>query len=676
MVIHQEVAYWRWTWTRFSVGYSSPVVCKQGLFHLSSLVDMATVSATFVVPFRRVSCVTARFPSVSICPDAFRHRPFSTSSSKKKDRRSTPVSSRFPENVSVSPFDNARTVRTVPLANHRKELSAGKEHEMYDVMRISKVREELPAEGARSSRSNENLLLQRQQLTLQDVLSHVQIRAGGSVSSTPLHATDFLHLGISTTGEVRASPSQQEMASGSGHKKEDGGGPRGENNTGAQTERKWKSAKKGGPARSISHQHRELTRSALREQRIERGLEESRLETRHIRPRIIPHGDAILVAFGHLRAVVWADELLLFQAHDHKVRDFSVDLIEQLAAARAGSSSESSVEARDAPLSDKESRGVGRPAAPAARSLDHPDLETERISFDFEIVALRCILTHICEGWERRVMYFKPLLENSLRKLDDDTDGYASSANVTYKLATLLPLLNSLESFRLLLTDTLAVLEEILEDDEEMLHMLLSHERRRLLHGGAKDLELHSKIQLILEQYVRQLSGLLSQTNYLTKKISAKQEVAKISLDSYRNRILRTNLSLAIWGLGFAIPTAIAGHFGMNLQSGLELVPGVFHFVMAGSVSLGIGAIAALGFWVSGRSPWDRKLHSHSLSEMKAYGEILHDLPALDRSVQKILGELAKDKGLAGVTREQFRYVFSCVDVGCIKSGKGEMPIN
>lgn len=61
--------------------------------------------------------------------------------------------------------------------------------------------------------------------------------------------------------------------------------------------------------------------------------------------------------------------------------------------------------------------------------------------------------------------------------------------------------------------------------------------------------------------------------------IEGKQELAAISMDNYRNKILNLNLSLGIAEVSLALGTFFTSAFGMNLTSGLETTPLVFYGV-------------------------------------------------------------------------------------------------
>ena len=59
--------------------------------------------------------------------------------------------------------------------------------------------------------------------------------------------------------------------------------------------------------------------------------------------------------------------------------------------------------------------------------------------------------------------------------------------------------------------------------------------------------------------------------------IEGKQELAAISMDNYRNKILKLDLSLGIAEVSIALGTFFTSIFGMNLMSGLETTPYIFY---------------------------------------------------------------------------------------------------
>ena len=63
--------------------------------------------------------------------------------------------------------------------------------------------------------------------------------------------------------------------------------------------------------------------------------------------------------------------------------------------------------------------------------------------------------------------------------------------------------------------------------------------------------------------------------------IEGKQELAAISMDNYRNKLLKLDLNLGIAEVSLCLGTFFTSAFGMNLMSGLETKPFVFYGVTA-----------------------------------------------------------------------------------------------
>jgi hypothetical protein len=74
-----------------------------------------------------------------------------------------------------------------------------------------------------------------------------------------------------------------------------------------------------------------------------------------------------------------------------------------------------------------------------------------------------------------------------------------------------------------------------------------------------------------------------------------------MTLDHQRNRVLRVNLLISMASLGGLLCTLPAAFFGMNLDNGVENVPGLFWPVVQGSVGLGVmGAGLMYGYYKFG----------------------------------------------------------------------------
>ena len=111
------------------------------------------------------------------------------------------------------------------------------------------------------------------------------------------------------------------------------------------------------------------------------------------------------------------------------------------------------------------------------------------------------------------------------------------------------------------------------------------------------DLNLHTDVELVIESYFRRFEDFYSEAFALRKNIEVTQDTLELSLDEFRNRLIRINVHAAMATVGLAISTTVAGFFGMNLVSGLEEAPQMFWYVMGSAVVGGglvyVGAVRA-----------------------------------------------------------------------------------
>ena len=166
---------------------------------------------------------------------------------------------------------------------------------------------------------------------------------------------------------------------------------------------------------------------------------------------------------------------------------------------------------------------------------------------------------------------------------------------------------------------------DLLESDEDMNNLLLTEQSIARQNNEVLDIESHASVELLLEEYGRQLNSILLEIDYLLQRVQSKQDILALSMDAYRNRMIRMNLYLSVGGvsLGFGtgktivsayiwihaivlahltivLSVAIAGFFGMNLISGLEESPGVFEMVVLSSCLFGGGFAGACVSFLEG----------------------------------------------------------------------------
>mmetsp|Transcript_20988 Transcript_20988/g.34670 ORF Transcript_20988/g.34670 Transcript_20988/m.34670 type:complete len:542 (+) Transcript_20988:77-1702(+) len=169
-------------------------------------------------------------------------------------------------------------------------------------------------------------------------------------------------------------------------------------------------------------------------------------------------------------------------------------------------------------------------------------------------------------------------------------------------------------------------------------------------------------IETLLDVYLARLEALKDQIESITAEIETTQIVLELTLDNERNRIARLELLLSMIGLGVGFSAAVSGFFGMNLLSGVEMVPGLFGFVIGISVFISSGLMAT--WWCRFRSVSrdqrsrlnDVQALKHVLAKMDVVALLLRNrppLPAHSNAMQAELRALLMDSGLPAMsTRE------------------------
>jgi len=168
---------------------------------------------------------------------------------------------------------------------------------------------------------------------------------------------------------------------------------------------------------------------------------------------------------------------------------------------------------------------------------------------------------------------------------------------------------------------------DLLSNDEDMLDLLLTEKARAKAENRVLPLETHENVEMLLEEYARQLNSTLLEIDYMLQRVQSKQDMVALSLDAYRNRVIRMNLYLTMGGISFAFGTTVAGFFGMNVIHGYEEVEGVFQWVVLGSCLFGGGFLAACYSYLNG-SRMRRRTIDH-VNEIEKMNRALGDMSAV-----------------------------------------------
>lgn len=101
--------------------------------------------------------------------------------------------------------------------------------------------------------------------------------------------------------------------------------------------------------------------------------------------------------------------------------------------------------------------------------------------------------------------------------------------------------------------------------------------------GHRRRVDQHDEMEMMLENYVKQIDTVYSEVQSALKAIKATENATQIRLDAMRNRVLRLDIFLNLGAVSVGVGGLVAGWFGMNLTSGLEEDPIAFWLVSAGA---------------------------------------------------------------------------------------------
>lgn len=257
-------------------------------------------------------------------------------------------------------------------------------------------------------------------------------------------------------------------------------------------------------------------------------------------------------AVGHIKALIEKNEGMLFAAHQPNIQLFSEELSNIL-----------------------KERFQFFSHDPSTKNVDAND--------PFEILFLEQILFSVSATWSRRILLYKPIIDElSVRAMGTDAYNVQSGVNIQ----RLSVLKDSLQNFEMQVSQALDCLTTLLNDDDDMVNLLLTAKAAAEEKGTDMDVEMHESVELIFEEYSRQLSTLLQEINYLLKRVEGKQDLLKMSLDTYRNQMLQLNVYLSVGAMSLASATTVAGFFGMNLVHGFEESQSAFAVTVASTTCL------------------------------------------------------------------------------------------
>ncbi|KAI8055324.1 Mg2+ transporter protein cora-like protein [Syncephalis plumigaleata] len=257
-------------------------------------------------------------------------------------------------------------------------------------------------------------------------------------------------------------------------------------------------------------------------------------------PAILVRDEVILVNLGHIRALIRADLVILFDTYgstdSFHQSTFIYDLQEKL-------------------------RNPGGTYG----------------SLPFEFRAMESILISVVSSLQSEMDVLSGLVTNLLAHLEEHID--------RDKLKELLQYSKRLARFEQKTLNIRDAVLEVLEEDEDLTEMCLTSKKNNRENIN----DYHEDIELLMETYLKQIEEIANVASSLTANMRTTEDIVNIMLDSQRNSLLLFELRLAMVTMGLTGGAFIASIFGMNLLSTLENNPYAF-FVVSGT------AVAAASF--------------------------------------------------------------------------------
>lgn len=257
----------------------------------------------------------------------------------------------------------------------------------------------------------------------------------------------------------------------------------------------------------------------------------------------------------------------------------------------------------------------------------------------FEIDMVEQIVREVCRMYGRRIQLYEPIVNSLMDRVTNE----AFSPSGLHKLV---PVKDSLQHFEMNVKGALDCITDLLSNDEDMLALLLTEKARAKAEHRILPMERHEGVEMLLEEYARQLKSTLLEIDYMLQRVQSKQDMVALSLDAYRNRVIRMNLYLTMGGVSLAFGTVVAGFFGMNVIHGYEDVEGVFEWVVLGSCLFGGGFLGACYSYLNGSRT--RRRTTEHVNEIEIMNRALGDMSALDYAFEMMLTEKET------LTREKF----------------------
>ncbi|KAK0112865.1 magnesium ion transporter [Cadophora gregata] len=240
-------------------------------------------------------------------------------------------------------------------------------------------------------------------------------------------------------------------------------------------------------------------------------------------PHILVRPSAILINLLHLRVLIKANRVLVFDAYG------TTDSYNQSAF-----------------IYDLEDKLRQKQASPLAGGLP------------YEFRALEAVLISAITSLEKEFEGVRKPVVRVLRQLEEDID--------RDKLRVLLIYSKKLGTFEQKAKLVRDAIDELLEADDDLAAMYLTEKSHDLVRGEDD----HTEVEMLLESYHKLCDEIVQESGNLVSNIRNTEEIVKAILDANRNSLMLLDLKFSIGTLGIGSGAFIAALYGMNLKNFIE----------------------------------------------------------------------------------------------------------
>lgn len=202
-------------------------------------------------------------------------------------------------------------------------------------------------------------------------------------------------------------------------------------------------------------------------------------------------------------------------------------------------------------------------------------VDTGYISLPFELMVLDTALHVIVRKMKRHLQIIEPVLENMLKSMLKQPSRKWSERIYNFK--------KTIQTFGGRVDTLKQALDNILSKEDDMSYLYLSHMQ---LDGG------NEEVELIVLGYRDDLRNMQLKVKDLFSQIHDTRGIVNLHLDEVRNGIMNISLIMEMFMLGAGFAAAIAGVFGMNLESSLETNKSAFYIVTGFVILVGVFVVA------------------------------------------------------------------------------------